>query len=77
MLAFIIYLITRFVIFFAIFSLRIKYNEIALRYIYNSLNVKDRIAILIRKQKLIFFYQNNLEKSIYISLKLYINQIYI
>ncbi len=33
--------------FFFIFDLYTKYNKIALRYIYNNLNIKDCITILI------------------------------
>ncbi len=34
-----------------IFDLYTKYNKIALRYIYNNLNIKNRIITLIYKQK--------------------------
>ena len=46
----------RFVISFIIFDLCAKYSEIALRHIYNNLNIKDRIMTLIRKRKLKKFF---------------------
>jgi len=46
------YFIERFVISSIIFNLYTKYNNVVLYYIYNSLNIKDCIVALIRKQKL-------------------------
>jgi hypothetical protein len=43
------YFIKRFAISFIIFNLYIKYNNIVLHYIYNSLNIKDCIVALICK----------------------------
>ena len=71
-LALIIYLIKRFAIFFAIFSLYIKYSEIALRYIYNNLNIKNCIAILIRKQKLKKFFVETILKNQFVFCSNYI-----
>ncbi len=51
-LALIFYFIEHFAIFSTMFDLYIKYNNVVLYYIYNSLNIKDCIAILIYKQKL-------------------------
>jgi len=51
-LALIFYFIEHFAIFSTILDLYIKYNNVVLYYIYNSLNIKDCIAILICKQKL-------------------------
>ena len=46
------YFIKYFAIFFIIFNLYIMYSNVILYYIYNGLNIKDCIAILIYKQKL-------------------------
>ncbi len=46
-----------------IFDLRIKYSKTALRYIYNNLNIKDCIAILICKQKFKKFFIKTVLKN--------------